>query len=59
MAKPDKYIITADPHDPEQVIVTVPNGSLRRIHRQDADPEHRFTAYRLAAGWFGNLPAQD
>ena len=51
------YMIVADPSDPDSVVVTEPGGREVRVHREDADPEHRFTAYRLAAGWFGNLPA--
>ncbi|MEB0266795.1 hypothetical protein [Cryobacterium sp. 10I5] len=52
------YMIVADPSDPDsKVVVTEPSGRVLHIHREDADPEHRFTAYRLAAGWFGNLPA--
>ncbi|MHB1010603.1 MAG: hypothetical protein ACYC1E_15540 [Propionibacteriaceae bacterium] len=52
------YQISADPGDLQNsVIVTNSDGREWRIHREDADPEHRFTAYRLAAGWFGNLPA--
>lgn len=39
------------------MVVTEPDGVERRVHREDADPEHRFVAYRIAAGWFGNLPA--
>lgn len=41
--------------DPDAVDVAV-NGIAQTIHREDADPEHRFTAYRLAAAYFGNLP---
>lgn len=52
-----RYSIAADPSDSNMIIVTDANGSRIRIHREDADPEHRFTTYRLAAGWFGNLPA--
>ena len=52
------YKIVADPSDPDsRVVVTEPGGRELHIHREDADPEHRFIAYRLAAGWFGNLPA--
>ncbi|PRZ12924.1 hypothetical protein [Nesterenkonia sandarakina] len=46
------------PDDDEFVVVTEPSGKEWRIHREDADPEHRFVSYRLAAGWFGNLPAK-
>lgn len=52
------YIISPDPVEPDTtVIVTDPTGRARRIRCEDADPEHRFVVYRLAAGWFGNLPA--
>ncbi len=44
------------PIDPDTVRLTV-DGRNWRIHREDADPEHRMLAYRLAAEWFGNLPA--
>ncbi|EGD57141.1 hypothetical protein [Gordonia neofelifaecis] len=50
------YTVTPDPENADLVLVTEPSGRTLRIHREDADPEHRFTAYRLAAGWFGNLP---
>lgn len=45
----------SNPHD--GVVVISPEGRALSIHREDADPEHRSTSYRLAAGWFGNLPA--
>lgn len=45
----------SDPHD--SVIVIDPDGRSWCIHRHDADPEHRSIPYRLAAGWFANLPA--
>ncbi|ASD24181.1 hypothetical protein B7495_17975 (plasmid) [Cryobacterium sp. LW097] len=52
------YMIAADPSEPgSRVVVTEPDGQQLHIRREDADPEHRFIAYRLAAGWFGNLPA--
>ncbi len=50
------YVVTPDPEDTDRVLVTEPGGRTLRIHCEDADPEHRFTAYRLAAGFFGNLP---
>lgn len=46
------------PESDDLVVVTEPSGEERRIHRGDADPEHRFVSYRIAAGWFGNLPAE-
>ena len=53
----DGYTIAADPTDSDRVIVKIGStGATWTIHRDDADPEHRFTAYRLAAGWFANLP---
>lgn len=51
----DTYSIRSEEDD--FVIVTEPSGNKWRIHREDADPEHRFVSYRIAAGWFGNLPA--
>lgn len=51
------YTVRLDPDHPDTVIVTNTRGRARRIHREDANPEHRFTDYRLAAGWFANLPA--
>ena len=27
-----------------------------KVHREDADPEHRFGEYRAAARFFGNVP---
>lgn len=59
------YTIHADAEDPDTVIVTSAGvnpdhtTSVVRIHREDADPEHRFIQYRLAAGWFGNLPGYE
>lgn len=53
---PNSYTVAPDPDDTDRVLVTEPSGRAHRIHREDADPEHRFTSYRLAAGWFGNLP---
>jgi len=55
-AENSSYVVTPDPEDADRVLVTEPSGRTLRIHREDADPEHRFTSYRLAAGWFGNLP---
>lgn len=54
---PAAFRIDVDPKDDDTVIVTDRRGRTRRIHREAADPEHRFMAYRLAAGWFANLPA--
>lgn len=51
----DAYSIR--PQEDGFVVVTEPSGKEWRIHREDADREHRFVSYRLAAGWFGNLPA--
>lgn len=54
------YRIAADPERPDdQVWVTEPDGRTWRVHREDADSEHRFTAVQLAATWFGNEPASD
>lgn len=50
------YTITGCLNTEDEVIVTSDHHGPIHIHRNDADPEHRFTAYRLAAGWFGNLP---
>lgn len=39
--------------------ILVPHGNRWiRIHREDADPEHRFTSYQLAAVFFGNSPVR-
>lgn len=52
------YRVRVDESEPkDRVIVIDPEGRALSIHRDDADPEHRRTDYRLAAGWFGNLPA--
>lgn len=56
MASDISYSIGPDPTDTDRVLVTEPSGRVQRIHRDDADPEHRHTVYRLAAGWFGNVP---
>ena len=45
--------MTEIPGDPDVVRVTTKHRSLR-IHREDADPEHRHLEYRMAATWFGN-----
>ncbi|KIP53816.1 hypothetical protein [Leucobacter komagatae] len=57
------FSIVADAHDPENAVIVTemqPGRHSRpiRIDKHSADPEHRLTAYRLAAGWFGNLPAR-
>lgn len=58
VARTPGYLVQVDEADPrDSVVVIDPEGRALRIHREDADPEHRFTAHRLAAGWFGNLPA--
>lgn len=51
------YTIRTDPHDPDCALVVDGQGPALRIHRHDADPEHRFTIYRLVAAWFANQPA--
>lgn len=52
------YVITADPSSlSDSVLVADFGGNVSRIGIEDADPEHRFAKYRLAAGWFANLPA--
>lgn len=57
-ARTAQYCVAVNEADPSNsVVVTDPEGRACCIHREDADPEHRSTAYRLAAGWFGNLPA--
>lgn len=40
--------------DDNGVLVINTEGLVRRIRQEEADPEHRFTAYRLAAAYFGN-----
>ena len=50
------YTVAPDPEDIDRVLFTEPSGRTLRIHREDADPEDRFTSYRLAAGWCGKLP---
>lgn len=52
------YLIERDVLDDHTVVVVDPDQRSWRIHRESADPEHRHTAYRLAAGWFANLPAR-
>lgn len=53
-----RYTIEPDPVNPSEYVVIVdPDGKKWRIDKESADPEHRYTSYRLAAGWFGNLPA--
>lgn len=62
MDKQSERVYTVQPDlesSAEHVIVTDPDGRRWRIDKESADPEHRFTAYRLAAGWFGNLPAPE
>lgn len=50
--------VLPDPTAPERrVVVHGPAGQLWRVDREEADPEHRFAHVRLAAAWFGNLPA--
>lgn len=52
------YSIAADVLDPRNTVMVVDHdGRGWRVHREAADPEHRSAAYRLAAGWFGNVPA--
>jgi len=54
------YTISPSVVDPGgSVFITGPGAQHWTIHREDADPEHRFVQYRLAAGWFGNLPAEE
>lgn len=53
------FAVCPDPDDRDVVVVTNARGQVRRVHREDADPEHRFAFYRLAAGWFGNLPTPE
>lgn len=53
------YVIRAT-ESPDTISVTAiaDSGSHTwSVDREEADPEHRFTEYRLAAGYFGNLPA--
>ena len=57
-ARTPAYRVQVDESNPrDSVVVISPEGRALSIHREDADPEHRTTGYRLAAGWFGNLPA--
>lgn len=56
MARPG-YVLTPDGHNQQVLMVTSSDGESWRIHREDADPEHRFLAYRLAATYFGNQNA--
>lgn len=52
------YAITADPSSPrDSVLVADLDGNVSRIGIEEADPEHRLAKYRIAAGWFANLPA--
>lgn len=48
--------IAVDPYGSDDVVIVRDATGSWRIHREDADPEHRFTAHRLAAAWFGNIP---
>ena len=49
------YTITSHETNPSIVLVTNPSGYTYSIHKEDADPEHRFLEYRFAANWFGNF----
>lgn len=52
------FSITRDVLDPQDTVLVIdPDQRSWRIHREEADPEHKLTPYRLAAGWFANLPA--
>lgn len=52
------HILDPAPDNADFITVTDGDGRGWLIHREDADPEHRFLTYRLAAAWFGNQPAQ-
>lgn len=54
---PHVYTIWADPADPTRRVLVVGAGRTWMIDAEAADPEHRHLPYRLAGGWFGNLPA--
>lgn len=50
--------MSVSPINDEPDVVWVTSAQHRvRIHREDADPEHRLVEYRLAGAWFANLPA--
>lgn len=51
------YTLTPEENNEQMLLVTASDGGSWRIHREDADPEHRFLAYRLAATYFGNEPS--
>lgn len=54
------FTVRAHPHSSDLVSIARRescDATSRLIHRQDADPEHRFTEYRLAAAWFANAPS--
>lgn len=55
---PGPWTIWADHADPTRRVLVVGGGRTWSIDIEAADPEHRHLAYRLAAGWFGNLPAE-
>lgn len=54
---PLSYTLLMNETDLDQVTVTTSDGESLRIHREDADPEHRHLSYRLAATYFGNQPS--
>lgn len=41
---------------PDAIEVVVRGRRPFIVHREDADPEHRFAVYRAAAALFGNQP---
>lgn len=52
------YTLTPSDHNDDLVTVSSSDGQIQLISREDADPEHRFLSYRLAAAYFGNQPAE-
>lgn len=47
-------VVLRDVKDPTLVHMLDLDGRYWRICQEDADPEHRFAAYRVAADYFGN-----
>lgn len=49
-------LIIVNSRDSDTVEVSINAGVPLRIHREDADPEHRLFTYRIAAAVFANSP---
>lgn len=49
-------LITVNSQNSDTVEVSINAGAPLRIHREDADPEHRLFTYRIAAAVFTNPP---